>query len=266
MNTSDTPGGLRLRILREAAGKTQLDVELDANLGTGYLQRVESGKVQHPERDTLERILAALAARYTERRDILERFGYFVAAPLPTDQEIDWAVSICHAELGSAVFPAYLLDCGHRLLVWNRLFPRLFHIEGVTHHPRAGDRVSMLRVLFDHRLGIAQQITNPDIFFPASIRALRSEMQLFHGELWYSTLIADIRATCPIFEKYWLQADSGPQIHFAARPLTPMEMGALQFRLMAEPFIQDRRFRIIYLLPADSATMHWCIDWLRDRQ
>ncbi len=43
-----TPGGNRLRALREYRGRTQLDVELDASLGIGYLQRVESGKVRHP--------------------------------------------------------------------------------------------------------------------------------------------------------------------------------------------------------------------------
>lgn len=255
-------------MLREAAGKTQLEVELDANLGTGYLQRVESGKVQHPERDTLERILAALEARYTERRDILERFGYLVDAPLPTEQEITWAVNLCRAELESAVFPAYLLDCAHRLLVWNAMFPKLFHIEGVTHHPNADLRVSILRVLFDERLGMTPLITNPDIFFPASIRALRSEMQLFRGEAWYNALIADLRTTCPTFEKYWTQANSKPQVHFAARPLTPIEIaapgiGVLQFRLMAEAFIQDRRFRVIYFLPANPVTMQQCAEWLR---
>src|ERR1041384_7807865 len=122
----DTPGGKRLRALREAADKTQLDVELDANLGTGYLQRVESGKVQRPERETLERILAALGARYTQRRDILELFGYIVDAPLPHEDEIKWAVDLCQQKLDLAVFPAYLLDCAHRLLVWNAMFPRLY--------------------------------------------------------------------------------------------------------------------------------------------
>src|SRR5262245_2717800 len=110
MSLSNTPGGKRLRALREFHGKTQLDVELDASLGIGYLQRLELGRVQQPERDTLERILSALHARYTERREILERFGYVVDAPIPDDEEIDWAISVSQTELDRAVFPAYLLD------------------------------------------------------------------------------------------------------------------------------------------------------------
>ena len=114
MNHTGTPAGNRLRTLREAAGKTQLDIELDASLGTGYLQRIESGKVGHPERDTLERILTALNGQYTERRDILELFGYIVDTPPPDDDEIQWAINLCGGEINSAVFPAYLLDCSPR--------------------------------------------------------------------------------------------------------------------------------------------------------
>src|SRR5262245_1982423 len=88
-----TPGGKRLKLLREYTGRSQLDVELDASLGIGYLQRVESGKVRHPERNTLERILTALDAHYTERRDILELFGYVMDSPLPTAAERKWAIS-----------------------------------------------------------------------------------------------------------------------------------------------------------------------------
>ena len=67
-----TPGGAKLRALREGAGRTQLWVEAEAGLGTGYLQRVESGRVTQPERATLERILLSLEARYSERREVLE--------------------------------------------------------------------------------------------------------------------------------------------------------------------------------------------------
>lgn len=258
MSKSPTPGGVRLRALRELAGKTQLEVELDASLGTGYLQRVESGKVERPERETLERLLAALGVRYTERRDILEMFGYIVDAPLPDETEIAWAINLCAAELNSAVFPAYLLDCAHRLLVWNPIFAKLIGGEGPDR------RVSALRLLFDPAYGFASRIANPDIFYPATLRALRTEMQLFHSEAWYNGLIEDLLRTCPLFEQYWTQIQS--TYHFAARPLTPLELKlsdttSIQFRIMAEAFIQDRRFRVIYYLPADAFTMQACLDW-----
>jgi transcriptional regulator with XRE-family HTH domain len=262
MRSAGTPGGKRLKALRENVGKTQLEVELDASLGTGYLQRVESGKVKHPERDTLERIVGALNARYTERRDILESFGYIVDAPPPNADEIQWAIKLCRAELDAAVFPAYLLDCTHSVLAWNAGFLKLFSIERYLNSAP----LSMLRVLFDPAYGVTPNIANSDEFFPASIRALRSEMQLFHGEAWYERLVTEMRTDCPVFERYWIPSEA-QGYSIAARPLTPLEIRSdgevLKFRITSEPFIQDRRFRVIYCIPADAATMQTSLGWIQ---
>jgi transcriptional regulator with XRE-family HTH domain len=262
MGESRTPGGKRLRALREFHGKTQLDVELGASLGIGYLQRLESGRVGQPEHDTLERILLALDARYTERREVLEMFGYVVDAPIPTDGEIEWAISACQAELESAVFPAYLLDCSHRLLHWNRLIPKLFEAaqaDGLR-------RLSMLRMVFDPAYVLTPRIVNTDAFFPAQIRALRYEMQRFHDEAWYGDLIEDMLG-CLEFEKHWHQ-EHQETVHIPARPLTPLVLasheGPLGFRLISEPFVQDHRFRVIFYLPADANTTRQCMRWAHD--
>lgn len=267
MKPSNSPGGNRLRILREYYGQTQLDVELEARLGIGYLQRVEAGKVQQPERETLERILAALGARYTERRDILELFGYVVDAPLPTEDDIQWAIDVCLSEIDSAVFPVYLLDCAHRLLSWNLLVPKLFKMEGSRNRPAVAPRVSMLRVVFDPAYGVVSWIANPDVFYPAQIRALRYEMQWFRDEPWYRALL-DEMLQCPLFERYWREAERGPTYHVAGRPLALFQLdlpetGLLQFRLISEPFAQDRRFRVLYYLPAEPKTMQQCLVWLQ---
>jgi len=81
-----TPGGSKLRGLRERAGRTQLWVELEAELGAGYLQRVESGKIALPERVTVERILEAIQAPFADRREALELFGYAATTRLPTSE------------------------------------------------------------------------------------------------------------------------------------------------------------------------------------
>jgi hypothetical protein len=57
--------------------------------------------VKHPGRETIERILTALHARYTDRRDILEMFGYVVGVPLPTSDEIEWAADTSQQVLDS---------------------------------------------------------------------------------------------------------------------------------------------------------------------
>jgi hypothetical protein len=37
--------------------------------------------------------------------------------------------------------------------------------------------------------------------------------------------------------------------------------GLLGFRLIAEPFVQDHRFRVIFYLPADANTTQQCMRW-----
>ena len=261
---SGTSGGSRLRALRNYYGKTQLTVELEANLGTGYLQRIETGKVQQPEQDTLERILAALGAQYNERREVLEMFGYLVGAPIPSATAVAWAISACQSELDSAVFPAYLLDCAHRLLTWNKLVP---HLLDLAHMRQLGqsDSIFMLRAIFDPAYRFALRIVNQEAFYQAQIRALRYERQRFQDEAWYKTLLDDM-LHCPEFAHYWAQEPSA-QALFPARPLTLLQLdcgaaGVLQFRLISESFVQDRRFRVIYYLPADAQTIQHCLQWV----
>jgi hypothetical protein len=92
-------------------------------------------------------------------------------------------------------------------------------------------------------------------------------MLLFPEAAWYETLIADMRS-CALFEHYWTRADSQLTSQVAARPLTLLEFTSdegyvLQFRLMSESFAQDRRFRVIYLIPAEPETMAQCLRWFQ---
>jgi transcriptional regulator with XRE-family HTH domain len=261
-----TPGGAKLRTLRERSGKTQLWVEVEADLGTGYLQRVESGRVAQPERPTLERILAALDARYTERRDILEVFGYTVATPPPDEADLLWARDACRRELHDVLFPAYVLDCTHRLVAWNRYLPRLL---GAAPDDPLLERLaggSLLAAWFDPVSPLAPLVVEPETFLPALIRALRYEMQQFRAETWAAALLAQLRDELPRFRHYWDLVEGEPALSSAARALVPVRLavsgaGVLQFRLSSEHFALDARFRIVYYFPADPATMQQCAVW-----
>ena len=266
MRGAGTPGGAKLRALRHGAGKTQLWVEAEAELGSGYLQRVESGKVAQPERPTLERILAALEARYSERREVLELFGYVVATPPPTDEDVAWARGVCRRELHDVAFPAYVLDCTHRLIAWNRYLPRLLGVG--PDDPLLGQLAgrSLLAPWFDPASPLARLVVEPDVLLPAIVRALRYEMQQFRTEAWYGALLAGLMDDLPRFRHYWAEVEREPAPVSAARALVPVRLavpgaGVLQFRLSAEPFTRDARFRVVYYFPADPATMRQCAEW-----
>jgi hypothetical protein len=254
-----------LRALREQAGRTQLWVELEAELGAGYLQRVESGKVILPERVTVERILDALQVRHGERREVLHLFGYAVSVRLPTDADIAWAGEASRPELAVFAFPAYVLDCAHRLIAWNRHFPRLF--GGAPDDPLLAQlaRRSLLASWFDHTSPLGRLVVDPEVFLPALIRAMRYEMRSFHTEAWHSAVLADLM-TLPRFRHYYAAVEREAVPTGSARALVPVRLavpgaGTLQFRLSAEPFARDGRFRIVYYFPAEPGTMRECASW-----
>lgn len=199
---SDLPGGLRLRLLREEAGRTQLWVELESDLGTGYLQRVESGKVAQPSRPTLERILNALDVPYAERREIMAAFGYATPSPPPSDEEVRRAATAAEPELLSVPFPAYVLDCLHRLVAWNAYFPTM--LDGESEDPVLGQMAnsSMLAPWFDPESPLGRMVVEPEEFLPALIRALRFEMQLFSGEQWHESLLEELQSCSSLFKHY----------------------------------------------------------------
>jgi transcriptional regulator with XRE-family HTH domain len=263
---SRTPGGARLRQVRQAAGRSQLWVEAEAELGTGYLQRVESGKVAQPERPTLERILAALGARYSERQEVLEFFGYTVATPPPTEEEIAWAANCSQPDLRAAVFPAYVLDCAHRLIAWNDYLPRLLGWEPADRRMSQLAHASMLAHWFDPASPLGALVVEPDVFLPAAIRALRYEMRRYRHEAWYRTMLAGLLDDLPRFRAAWARVAQEPEWASATRALVPLRLGVpgiglVQFRLSTEPFTRDGRFRVVYLFPADVTTMRQCAAW-----
>jgi len=266
MQESGTSGGARLRAIRRAAGRTQLWVEAEADLGTGYLQRVESGRVAQPERGTLERILNALDTRYSERREVLELFGYVVSTPPPDDDEITWARDACRQQLQDVPFPAFVLDCTHRLIAWNQIAPRLFGIvpDDLTFGRIAGR--SYLVAWFDESSPIPPRVAEPDIILPAVIRAFQHEMRQFGHEPWYAEVLDELFAS-PRFRHYWQVVEQSPPPVSAARALVPLRLnvpaaGTLQFRLASEPFTRDARFRIVFYVPGDVVTMQWCAGWI----
>lgn len=260
-----TPGGAKLRTLREARGRAQLWVEAEAGLGAGYLQRVESGRVAQPGRATIEQILTTLDDRFSERREVEEAFGYLVPTPLPDERDRQWATVICQSDLDEVVFPAYALDCTARLAAWNRFLPCLLGFQPEAGLPDALTRRSMLYSWFDPSTRLGSLVAEPDSLLPAMIRALRFELEQYRGEPWASAFVADLQRGLPLFLAMWSRVVDEPVPTGAARARVPLRLrvpgvGTLEFRLASEPFTRDSRFRTIYYFPADPATMRWCAE------
>jgi transcriptional regulator with XRE-family HTH domain len=255
-----SPGGSRLRRAREDAGRTQLWVELEAGLGTGYLQRLESGRVIQPARATLDRILGALRAGYNVRQEIMQLFGYTVPTDPPDEETRRWARDLATPQIASFPFPAYALDCRHVMVAWNAPLERLLGVD--ARHPafKALLERSILEVWFDASSILGRLVADPEPFLSALVVAFRYEMQRFQDEPWSREIIGTMRAI-PLIERYWQATAGQPPVVSAARALMPLALSShtgerLSFRLSSEPFVDDARFRIVYYFPDDVETMN----------
>ncbi len=263
MSSKMTPGGRKLRELRECTKRTQLSIEMEAGLGTGYLQRVESGKVLHPEKETLERILKALDVSYGRQRQVLEMFGYTAPTPLPNEDEVAWATRVSQSDLHSLVFPACLLDCSLCLLDWNKCVPTVLGFSLGSLHMSRLKYLSITTLIFDEQYHITQRIINPEPFFLTFLRVLFIRMQPFRHEAWYADIISEPYQRLPLFKKHWDSVIQDEHSHTIASPCLPVRFdtphaGELQFHVFFESFIPDSRFHFVYCLPADTPTMHYC--------
>jgi transcriptional regulator with XRE-family HTH domain len=256
------PGGARLRALRETAGRSQLWVEAEAELGTGYLQRVEAGRVVQPTRPTLERIVAALNSRYSERKDLLALFGYLVATPIPDEADRSWAREVSARQLDEVPFPAYVLDIATTMIAWNAQFAHLLTAATIGLHPRILVGRPLLAHWFDMASPLAALVAAPETLLPALIRAMLHEVRQLCVEDWYDEWLTTLLAL-PRFHQYWTQVAGEHERVSAARALVPVQLaapgfGTVQFRLATEPFTRDMRFRMVYLFPADADTVRRC--------
>jgi transcriptional regulator with XRE-family HTH domain len=254
-NGTGSAGGLLLRALRKATGRTQLWVEAEADLGTGYLQRIERGKILHPERQTLERILSALEARYGERRDVLERFGYVVRIEPPDEAARSWAQSISQPELDSLDFPAYAIDCTFRVIAWNARIAALFGATGEGVLRSFHDR-SVLEGWFDPNSPIGASVIDPERFLPAMLRAARFEAVQFGNPDWHQVLMEEHARRFPRFREALVASRADQMPVASARALVPVRLKVgsevRAFRLSAEPFTRDPRFRMVYFFPVEA--------------
>ncbi|MFN8636227.1 MAG: hypothetical protein U0893_20440 [Chloroflexota bacterium] len=125
---------------------------------------------------------------------------------------------------------------------------------------------SMLAPWFDPASPFGALVAEPDVFLPLLIRAMRYEIERYRNEPWLAEMLAQMQAELPRFRQEWSRAEQEPPPISAARVLVPVKLnvpgvGLLQFRLVSEPLVRDTRFRLIYYVPADPATMRQCAAW-----
>ena len=126
-------GSQLLRKLRRSRGETIENIATDSEITYKTLQGIETSITKSPSPDTIRRILDALDAvaplPLKERQEVLGAYGYQKPYPLPNQAEINSAIQEWKETYQDVPYPAYLVDCGQRLLDWNQYAPRLIGLK-----------------------------------------------------------------------------------------------------------------------------------------
>lgn len=268
-----TSGGERLRRLRSRCGLTQQAVaDRIALEGEGpdkpAISRIETGNNRSPERATLQRILDAVwEARFSEKREILECFGYIVDLPLPTEDDIKWARETCQPLLDQYPFPAYLLDCAEYIRAWNRHVPRTLGAREDSMLFRQVLEIPVFEAFYNKKINLSEVLINIDEFRLYNLRIVKQVLTPYAEEDWCTKLIEDARRKYNDFAADWRKVNDSEEGVFeeiAARPLTTFQWKyphsrtkRLTFRVATEHLARDTRFRVYYYLPADKDTLEF---------
>ena len=268
-------GAERLKALRVRRGLTQEDVlyeglAIDGILTQANYSRIERG-LSHPSREKLDAILDRLDAGFNDRQDITKYFGYVPPFPLPTDEEIAATIERCQSVLDSVPMPAYLMDFLTRFLVPNSLFSKLLGIHEGTGVLRALHKMPLFKAQFDSRVKMADYMKNMDAYLTAEMESIRERLTPYKNERWYPEFVEGLREE-PEFNHYWQATqDTAPAdsrvTAFAERALQTVQFNVpgidtqLDFYANVDPLLDDNRFSIVYLIPAEPFTIRQVERW-----
>jgi transcriptional regulator with XRE-family HTH domain len=258
-----TPGGT-LYALRKRRKLSNLDLAERARVSPTTLSRLENDHIDHPERQTLDRVLSALnqvkAVSLAERRSVLAAFGYKEDDALPSALDICRAVASWAEPFKAAPFPAYLADCAQRIHDWNGLVLRLL---GVADRGMLPPKFTVFDLAFNPAYQGGMTVPNRREFIPEMVRVMKSEFLPFRGRDWCRECVSQARRRYREFDEVWGSIPDADLGAMSIRSMGPLVLrhpsgSVLRFQIVDTDLVSDRRFQAVQYTPPDAETSATC--------
>lgn len=237
-------------------------IEISAKIGwkdTSRLSKIEQGRVGKPVRETIEKIINALALTEQEKGEFLFTGGY-----LPTEEEIKEAIKQTKERIDNWSYPAYLMDFSWRWLYTNEatLTKISYPISYKKQIPKL--KMNFLEVPFLPVEQLTVKIwkgENKENLKPleiAQIAAFKYENAGFQDESWYKKLVQSL-TKYPKFRELWPKVDLS-QYHkklfdYEYKRFEGIYHGKKQifdYHVFTARLINDPRFQVVLYYPAIS--------------
>lgn len=256
-----TVGGNWLRRLREQCGLTQQEMYLRDVIAAKTLSQIETGKTERPDRETVEGLLDAYDARFDDRKGVLQSFGYMPDYRPPKPEEIARVLEWIQPALDDSPFPAYIIDFTTKLWFFNDLYMALLRLEREEIASFHGQ--PLWKLLFEDALPADDDFETAVL---DHVQQTRERLAIFVNEPWFEEML---NKECDAqFLRYWHEVGEMTQELPASPPFSvktqkpvvidqPGLSHLLYFHVNEERITGDERIAVVWLIPADDATIEW---------
>lgn len=181
---------------------------------------------------------------------------------LPTEEEIEQICERCQSSLlrlEGKGFPAYLLDCRDRIILWNRCISTLFDSIGKPDLLAKMKNQSLAVALLDPAFDFASVLHNYAAYLEPGLWIMLQGGQRYREESWYQAYLEEMQQRYPLAKEVFASFKSADAEVIKQRPFVPLEiaiesLGVACFDLHSVPTpISDDRFRIVYWTAANDA-------------
>lgn len=259
--TTATLGGL-IKDHRIKKRLSQLEVSLCIGWqDTTRLSKIEQGRVGKPTRETIEKVIKALALDKQEKGEFL-----FVGGYLPTEEEIAHAISISKDKIDKWLYPAYLMDFSFRWLYTNNNTLKTAGLPDKFKKVIKNDKPNFLEFPFLSKEQFAIEILKGEdvdtlkTFQVAQIAAFKTENLHYQNESWYKSLVKSLMKY-EDFRKLWpkitLEDYHKKLFDYEYKRMIGDYNGKkqiLDFHLQTAKLILDPRFQVVLYYPVNRKT------------
>lgn len=240
--------GQRVKQLRQHAGISQMDLELQIDASPGSISRIECGKV-NPTKETLFKIASAL-----DLEGSYYNYLFGIQPLAPTTQEIEKIISKVQPYLDQNLRPGYLADMRYKAWTWNSSILKILEVNSQKANTSRGENV--LKILLKSKFNIIAKV--PKLYL---LKFMIDQLNVYRQMIKYSEFDPDVRqdiddlnaeaSFVELWEKYKDTTSTvSPSINFYLK----YKNKDLSIRVVHSKLFFDNRFMLVEYYPLDQLT------------
>lgn len=239
--------------------KGMSDIEITLGMGwedPSILHNLENGTIEKPNAAIIDKLCSVLKLASCEKNRLLYSGGY-----IPQQNEIDSIRRVVSKTIESWPYPCVLIDFSWRVILENQAAKKLFNHDKFLEEEIYIKTPCIIDMQFDQRRSVmgklsAKELTEYKYMLTQMLVQFRLINDRWKNEEWYRNLLSRMKDN-QLFREIWAESSSEENQKMVKsskkvfiHPRDPSKR--IHLDLIVSPLIDDPRFEIEYLYPANS--------------